>query len=214
MDPSELDRLRASLDELLAETDRLRAQAEADRLRASADAEELERLRATAAEWEAEAGRLAAAMEAGPREVEVVKQVIQEVPVEVVKEVAKEVVKEVVKEVPVERVVTQEVLNEVIEEVPVERVVVQEVQKVRPAAPPPSRPTPPAFEDTERKKGNVIAYNAAMTKRDEFYHEWTYDQASKSWQDEYGGNVYCEPAFNIGLNSSCLAPQPSYGIVP
>ena len=56
-----------------------------------------------------------------------------------------------------------------------------------------------AFEDTERKKGIVIACNAAMIKRDEFYHEWTYDQTSKSWQDEYGGKVYDDPAFNICL---------------
>ena len=50
------------------------------------------------------------------------------------------------------------------------------------------------FEDTEKTKDKVTAYGAAMIKRDQFYNEWTYDPASKSWQDEYGGRLE-DPSF-------------------
>ena len=50
------------------------------------------------------------------------------------------------------------------------------------------------FEDTEKTTDKVTAYGAAMIKRDQFYNEWTYDPASKSWQDEYGGRLE-DPSF-------------------
>lgn len=37
--------------------------------------------------------------------------------------------------------------------------------------------------------------DATMIKRDEYYNDWTYDWASRSWQDEYGGKLKTDPSY-------------------